>query len=45
MDKEELKNEILSPLEKVIKFSLKNNLSLHTSFGGRYAELWVAYEL
>lgn len=28
-----------------MKFSLKNNLGLHTSFGGKYAELWVTYEL
>lgn len=37
MNFEELRSEILPRLEKIIEFSLINNLDLHTSVGGR---LW-----
>jgi len=41
----ELKEEVLHALERVIRFSLKNNLNTHSSVGGKYGELWVASEL
>lgn len=45
MDKDKLKCEILPRLERVIKFSLINNLNIHSSLGGKYGELFVAYNL
>ena len=42
--KQEL-GEILPKLEEIIRFSLLNNPDLHTSFGGKYGELWVATKL
>ena len=45
MDKEELINDILPSLEKVIKFSLVNDLNIHTPVGGKFAELLVAADL
>jgi hypothetical protein len=45
MDANELKNKILPYLEHLIDFSFQNNLNLHTSIGGKYAELFVATEL
>ena len=45
MNKEELRTEVIPKLEKIIQFSLKNNLDLHTCTGGKYGELWVASEL
>jgi hypothetical protein len=37
--------QVLTNMEDVIKFSFKNNLNLHSSIGGKYGELYVAYEL
>jgi hypothetical protein len=45
MSQKKLKHEILPCLEKVIKFSLTNNLKLHSSVGGKYGELLVASKL
>lgn len=45
MDIDRLRNEILPCLEQAIIFSFSNNLNLHTSIGGKYAELFVAAEL
>lgn len=45
MDKAELKNVILSCMERVIKFSLLHNLNIHSPIGGKYGELFVAYNL
>jgi len=45
MDINKLRNEILPCLEQAIMFSFSNNLNLHTSIGGKYAELFVAAEL
>jgi len=45
MNVEALANEVLPCLERIIQFSLINNLNVHTSIGGKYGELWVASEL
>lgn len=45
MDINKLRNEILPCLERAIIFSLSNSLNIHTSIGGKYAELFVATEL
>jgi hypothetical protein len=45
MDLMELQRVILPGLEKAIKFSLLNNLNIHTSVGAKFAELYVASEL
>lgn len=44
LDRSELK-EVLDCLEGAIRFSLLNNLGVHTSLGAKFAELYVAYEL
>jgi hypothetical protein len=45
MDLNELKDKILPCLEQAIIFSFSNGLNIHTSIGGKYAELFVAAEL
>ncbi|MCW4047343.1 MAG: hypothetical protein NWE99_07255 [Candidatus Bathyarchaeota archaeon] len=45
MNIEKLRNDILPSLEKVIKFSLLNDLNIHTPVGGKFAELLVAADL
>jgi hypothetical protein len=44
MNRDELEHAILC-LEKVIKFSFKYDLNVHSSVGGKYGELWVVNEL
>lgn len=45
MNLKELREEILPSLAKAVRFSLLNNLNMHTSIGGKFAELYVASEL
>ena len=45
MDLAELRRDVLPSLEKVIKFSLLNNLNIHTAVGAKFAELYVTSEL
>lgn len=44
MNENELKR-VLNCMDKVVTFSLLNGLNVHTSVGGKYAELFVAHEL
>lgn len=44
MEPRELKRA-LTQMEDLIKFSFRNNLNVHSSIGGKYGELYVAYEL
>jgi len=43
MEPHDLK-EALTQLESLINFSFRNDLNLHSSIGGKYGELYVAYE-
>jgi hypothetical protein len=38
-------NDALQKLADVIRFSLSNDLGIHVAIGGKFAELYVAYEL
>jgi hypothetical protein len=38
-------DHILPKLEELIRISLENNLTLHSSLGGKYGEYWVASQL
>lgn len=44
MEPHDLK-EALTQLESLTNFSFRNDLNLHSSIGGKYGELYVAYEL
>jgi len=45
MDLDELQNVILPGLKNAIRFSLLNDLNIHTPIGGKFAELYVASKL
>lgn len=45
MNEEELRHEMLPCLEKLIRFSLLNDLNVHSPLGGKYGELLVVSNL